>query len=959
MQRSTKSSARARVVEYTISEDNTGSAKPKLEAIRGDQIAKSANSENHPADSEIDLTQTTSSNPEGPDYQMQLMLLEQQNKKRLLLARQEQDRIASKLGAGRVTPSPDSSSLPVKNSSRRGASSGNTISVGQTTSEFFDWDKWAMERTLSRLPFSGQPDVSEMSSGDTTSLRQLEKAQSQHKHNSFTLTPQFRSTEWSKPVRSSENLAHNPPNMEPGRATSESRDFDNRALSVNAGSSGEWLTGTLSTHSHAVDSYQLQQMALRIQELESQLSQFHSPLKEQIEMNVQVFHCLEDVNEDGPFVKGIYLSEPEWEIYEESIRLKSHSLIPDADAYIKNRNAVFVIYHYYDENRQIEDVHRALNAHELIPRPRSYRQSVSITSKEMRESIELAFKKHCAEFQSGNITVLDSPFSWWYHVRGCLDFQHLSHRQAQLVGRLTEWIELTYGTLYDRVKDQLQRGMVSNMSMPYLIKVGDVLVSDIEHSPKGKLAKSSPSPSEGIYHDDESMPRQSSKSERKQITIWSITVRSYRYAQDFYWDSETLSIQLPGAMTENIEIEIANLKAVPLQYAPTETRDLLHNRGETFWKCRRRRLVSYEQERKDGAHARCVVDFSTYMELHPFQQHTPSGLDGSMKVKDLPKDDTPPDAPGIYLFPRIIPGFDLRTKKWIDLNTDRIRDVTWNDKAFKSLVADEDMKEVILALVTNQLESEKGTDLIDNKGNGLIMLLHGPPGTGKTFTAESVAEIAKKPLYAVTCGDIGTKPEQVEKYLQSVFYLGKIWNCVVLLDEAEVFLEQRSLQDLERNALVSVFLRSLEYYDGILILTTNRVGSFDEAFKSRIQLALRYYALEAGQRKQIWRNFFHRLEELGEDVSIDFDDIRLHIEELADYPMNGRQIRNSITTGRQLAKYMNKKMTFAHLKKTITLANKFDRYLADVRETEVEESTTRGVDGRYTDEFWARSDGVR
>lgn len=81
------------------------------------------------------------------------------------------------------------------------------------------------------------------------------------------------------------------------------------------------------------------------------------------------------------------------------------------------------------------------------------------------------------------------------------------------------------------------------------------------------------------------------------------------------------------------------------------------------------------------------------------------------------------------------------------------------------------------------------TDLIGNKGNGLIMLLYGPPGTGKTFTAESVAEIAKKPLYAVTCGDIGTKPEQVEKYLQSVFYLGKIWNCVVLLDEAEVFLE--------------------------------------------------------------------------------------------------------------------------------------------------------------------------
>lgn len=132
-----------------------------------------------------------------------------------------------------------------------------------------------------------------------------------------------------------------------------------------------------------------------------------------------------------------------------------------------------------------------------------------------------------------------------------------------------------------------------------------------------------------------------------------------------------------------------------------------------------------------------------------------------------------------------------------------------------------------------------GSDPIYNKGNGFTMILHGPTGTGKTFTPESIAEIAKKPLYSVAYGDIGTEPEAVEKYLESVFHLGKIWDCVVLLEEAEAFLEHRILQDLKRNALVSNFLRALEYYEGILILTTNRVGTFDEAFKSRIQLALR------------------------------------------------------------------------------------------------------------------------
>jgi AAA+ superfamily predicted ATPase len=142
------------------------------------------------------------------------------------------------------------------------------------------------------------------------------------------------------------------------------------------------------------------------------------------------------------------------------------------------------------------------------------------------------------------------------------------------------------------------------------------------------------------------------------------------------------------------------------------------------------------------------------------------------------------------------------------------------------------------------------------------LLFHGGPGTGKTLTAEGVAEIAKQPLYRVTCADVGTTAEDVEKYLDSVLHLGRIWDCVVLLDEADVFLEQRSLEDLQRNALVSVFLRVLEYYEGILILTSNRVGTFDEAFISRIQLALHYPDLGPLQRRQIWQNFVERLENL-------------------------------------------------------------------------------------------------
>ena len=115
---------------------------------------------------------------------------------------------------------------------------------------------------------------------------------------------------------------------------------------------------------------------------------------------------------------------------------------------------------------------------------------------------------------------------------------------------------------------------------------------------------------------------------------------------------------------------------------------------------------------------------------------------------------------------------------------------------------------------------------------------------------------------------------------------------------------------MERNALVSVFLRILEYNGGILMLTSNRVGSFDEAFKSRIQLALHYPNLTGSQRRKIWRNFLARVHKLDPE-SIEYEDfLDDHLDEIVKEDMNGRQIRNVITIGRQLAQYKDQKFNF-------------------------------------------------
>lgn len=324
-----------------------------------------------------------------------------------------------------------------------------------------------------------------------------------------------------------------------------------------------------------------------------------------------------------------------------------------------------------------------------------------------------------------------------------------------------------------------------------------------------------------------------------------------------------------------------------------------------------------------------MIDLHTYRSLHKDNHFDNYGWKKSLQDELGPEAiarDEPPDGQFELLLPLKIKGYNLRKKKWYDLMADRVSEVVWHKEAFQKVVIDRKAKDLIQALVSNQLATEVSTDLITGKGNGLILLLHGGPGTGKTLTAESVAEIAEKPLYRVTCGDVGTKAEDVEKYLSSVFHLGKLWGCVVLLDEADVFLEQRSLEDLQRNALVSVFLRVLEYYEGILVLTSNRIGVFDEAFKSRIQLALHYPTLGPYQRLRIWENFIDRLESF-QDSSVDIADLRDHLEELKEERMNGRQIRNAITTARQYAEWKRTTLTYEHLKDVIEVSGRFDKYL--------------------------------
>ena len=131
------------------------------------------------------------------------------------------------------------------------------------------------------------------------------------------------------------------------------------------------------------------------------------------------------------------------------------------------------------------------------------------------------------------------------------------------------------------------------------------------------------------------------------------------------------------------------------------------------------------------------------------------------------------------------------------------------------------------------------------------------------------------------------RPDEVEESLQDILEMVAKWNAILLLDECDVFLEERTTQELERNKFVSIFLRTLEYYEGILFLTTNRVSNIDPAFQSRIHVSMAYPELCTASRRQIWANF---LKMNSKDSEISERDLDI----LAEVKLNGRQIKNVI-----------------------------------------------------------------
>lgn len=253
--------------------------------------------------------------------------------------------------------------------------------------------------------------------------------------------------------------------------------------------------------------------------------------------------------------------------------------------------------------------------------------------------------------------------------------------------------------------------------------------------------------------------------------------------------------------------------------------------------------------------------------------------------------------------------------------------------ALDSLIIPTPQKRLLEGLVTGHKYPDKVRDKRGLKGKGLVLLLHGTPGSGKTLTAEVTAELTKRALLNISTGELGSYQMRIEVELKRLLTYASTFQAIVLIDEADVFLEARKsgpADQLEQNAMVAVFLSQLEYFQEIIFLASNRVSVFDQAIKSRIHLALQYASPSKEVRRTLWKK---NLESISSE-ELDFN-VEKALDAVQDTKMNGREISNSITTAKTLAKSEGSKLKLEYLQTIVQVWSEFEQSLSQLQEAKV------------------------
>lgn len=215
--------------------------------------------------------------------------------------------------------------------------------------------------------------------------------------------------------------------------------------------------------------------------------------------------------------------------------------------------------------------------------------------------------------------------------------------------------------------------------------------------------------------------------------------------------------------------------------------------------------------------------------------------------------------------------------------------------------------------IRENLRDYVGKSLRGQLQSGVRALFNGGSGTGKTYAARIIAAILQKDIYRL---DLSTTVNkyigETEKNLARVFSLVEELDVILLLDEGDALLTQRtsvsSANDRYANLETNYLLQRLESFEGILIVTTNANDRIDSAFQRRMDTVIEFSSPDADERRQIWR--LHLPEKIN--LSEKF------FEELVQRcKLTGGQIRNVALHSASLALGENKTLDASHIESAV------------------------------------------
>lgn len=235
--------------------------------------------------------------------------------------------------------------------------------------------------------------------------------------------------------------------------------------------------------------------------------------------------------------------------------------------------------------------------------------------------------------------------------------------------------------------------------------------------------------------------------------------------------------------------------------------------------------------------------------------------------------------------------FDLSKHEFFHIHVGNLTEYQYDKTLIHKLVLPEEKKDLVGILI--QGSNAILEDVVKGKTGGIIVIATGVPGTGKTLTAEVFAEEIEKPLYIVQCSQLGTNEEALEKQLSKVLTRASRWSAILLIDEADVYVRTRG-DDIQQNAIVGVFLRVLEYYRGVLFLTSNRETEIDDAVMSRATAWIQYGKPDTKELELLWHVLAKQYK-----VGLTVNEAQMLVEEF--HSITGRNIKNMLKLARLLA----------------------------------------------------------